>query len=44
MEEASRRPASNARPGTTYPPDLEKRLERFRKRPQDVDPRISPRS
>ncbi len=38
MEEGSRLPASNARPGTTYPPELEKRLERFRKRPQDVKP------
>ncbi|MEX0880848.1 MAG: alkaline phosphatase family protein [Thermoanaerobaculia bacterium] len=38
MEESSRLSALSAQPGTTYPPELEKRLNAFKKRPQDVKP------
>ncbi len=38
MEESSRLPTLSAQPGTTYPPELEKRLDPFKKRPQDVKP------
>lgn len=38
MEETAQLSGLKAQPGTTYPPELEKKLDRFKKRPQDVQP------